>query len=121
MPPLRSCGAQSFKAKKMDIGARLAEFRQSWESTGCTVMSDGWTDDKGRSLINFLVQCTRGTMFVKSVDASARIKDATLLCELMDGFCYPLICTIVGLAEEPPVDKHDKCLIPVYQMIRLYV
>ena len=35
--------------------------------------------------------------------------------------CYPLICTIVGLAEEPPVDKHDKCLFPVYQMIRLCV
>ena len=26
--------------------------------------------------------------------------------------CYPLICTIVGLAEEPPFDKHDKCLCP---------
>ena len=24
--------------------------------------------------------------------------------------CYQLICTIVGLAEEPPFDKHDKCL-----------
>ena len=35
--------------------------------------------------------------------------------------CYPLICTIVGLAEEPPIDKHVQCLIPVYQLIRLYV
>ena len=33
--------------------------------------------------------------------------------------CCQLFCTIVGLAEEPPVDKHDKCLFPVYQMIRL--
>ena len=74
------------QAEKMDIGARLAEFKQSWESTGCTVMSDGWTDGKGRSLINFLVHCPRGTMFVKSVDASAHVKDAALLCELMDGF-----------------------------------
>ena len=24
--------------------------------------------------------------------------------------CYQLICTIVGLAEEPPFNKHDKCL-----------
>ena len=24
--------------------------------------------------------------------------------------CYQLICTIVGLAEEPPFDKHDTCL-----------
>ena len=48
-------------------------------------MSDGWTDGKGRNLINFLVHCPRGSMFVKSVDASAHVKEA-LLCELMDGF-----------------------------------
>ena len=24
--------------------------------------------------------------------------------------CYQLICTIVGLSEEPPFDKHDECL-----------
>ena len=70
------------QAKKINIGARLAKFRQSWESTGCTVMSDG----KDRSLINFLAHCPRCTMFVKSVDASTHVKDATLLCELMEGF-----------------------------------
>ena len=49
-------------------------------------MSDGWTDRKGRSLLNFLVHCPRGTMFIKSMDASTNVKDATLLCELMDAF-----------------------------------
>jgi hypothetical protein len=49
-------------------------------------MSDGWTDGKGRTLLNFLVHCPRGTMFLKSVDASTHVKDATLLCDLLDGF-----------------------------------
>jgi hypothetical protein len=49
-------------------------------------MSDGWTDGKGRTLLNFLVHCPKGTMFIKSVDASAHVKDATLLCELLHGF-----------------------------------
>ena len=49
-------------------------------------MSDGWIDSKGRSLINFLVHCPRGTMFIKSVGASTHVKDSALLCELMDGF-----------------------------------
>jgi hypothetical protein len=49
-------------------------------------MSDGWTDRKGRSLLNFLVHCPRSTMFIKSVDASTHVKDATLLCESMDAF-----------------------------------
>ena len=71
--------------KKKDISSRL-EFKKSWETTGCTVMSNGWTDGKGRTLVNFLVHCPRGTMFVKSIDASTHVKDAALLCELMDGF-----------------------------------
>jgi hypothetical protein len=49
-------------------------------------MLDGWTDGKGRTLLNFLVHCPRGTMFLKSVDASAYVKDATLLCDLLYGF-----------------------------------
>jgi hypothetical protein len=72
--------------EKVDCTSRLEELKASWEITGCTVMSDGWTDQKGRTLLNFLVNCPRGTMFIKSVDASAHVKDATLLCELLDGF-----------------------------------
>lgn len=72
--------------EKNDCTARLAEFRASWEHTGCTVMSDGWTDQKGRTLLNFLVSCPKGIMFMKSVDASAHIKDVHTLCELLDLF-----------------------------------
>jgi len=49
-------------------------------------MSDGWTDQKGRTLINFLVSCPKGTVFIKYVDASAQIKDARTLCDLLDVF-----------------------------------
>ena len=48
-------------------------------------MFDGWTDGKGRSILNFLDNFPRGTMFIKSIDASAYVKDAQLLCELLDG------------------------------------
>jgi len=70
------------QAKKKDINVRLAKFKESWEIFGCKVMSDGWIDGKGRTLINFLVHYPKGTMFIKSVDASTHVKDATLLCEL---------------------------------------
>lgn len=50
------------------------------------MISDGWTNGKGRTLINFLVNCPRVTIFIKTVDALAHVKDATLLCELIDGF-----------------------------------
>ena len=48
-------------------------------------MCDGWLDAKGRTLLNFLVQFPKGTMFIKSVNASTQVKEATLLCELLDG------------------------------------
>jgi hypothetical protein len=49
-------------------------------------MSDGWTNQKDKTLLNFLVKCPKGTMFIKYVDASPHVKDTTLLCELLDGF-----------------------------------
>eukprot|EP00253_Pinus_taeda_P004546 PITA_04546 len=72
--------------EKTDCTSRLEKFRASWEHTGCTIMSDGWTDQKGTTLLNFLVICPKGTMLMKFVDASAHIKDARLLCELLDLF-----------------------------------
>ncbi|GJW35574.1 uncharacterized protein Tco_0058494 [Tanacetum coccineum] len=45
-------------------------FRPQWQKYGCSIMSDFWTDGKGRSLINFLVNCPTGTIFLKSTDAS---------------------------------------------------
>ena len=53
---------------------------------GCSIMSDGWTDRKNRTLINFMVNCPNGTMFVKSVDASAYMKTGEKVYELLDSF-----------------------------------
>ncbi|CAL0299670.1 unnamed protein product [Lupinus luteus] len=45
-------------------------------------MADGWTDCTRRTLINFLVYCPKGTVFIKSVDASYASKTADLLFKL---------------------------------------
>lgn len=41
----------------------LTDFKLSWAKSGCTIMSDGWSDGKNRTIINFLVSCPQGTMF----------------------------------------------------------
>jgi hypothetical protein len=61
------------------IDEYLKSFKESWTKTGCTIMSDGWSDGKNHTIINFLVSCPQGTMFLKSVDASDKVKDANLL------------------------------------------
>ena len=78
------------QAKKQDINSRLAELKKTWEVTGCTMISDGWTDRKGRTLLNFLVHCPKGTMFIKSLDASEHIKDVAMICEFLDGFIWEI-------------------------------
>ena len=42
-------------------------------------MSDGWTDQRGKTIINFVIACPKGTMFLKSIDASSHVKDAHLI------------------------------------------
>ena len=47
-------------------------------------MCDGWTDNKQRTLINFLIYCPHRILFVKPVDASDIVKEATNLFRLLD-------------------------------------
>ena len=42
---------------------------------GCTIMCDEWTDPTKLSIINFMVYLKGNIIFVKSVDASDKIKD----------------------------------------------
>ncbi|KAI9166178.1 hypothetical protein LWI28_027536 [Acer negundo] len=62
----------------------VEEVKQTWRKTRVSIMSDGWKDMRGRQLINFLVNNPKGTVFLKSVDASDAIKDARLLFNLLD-------------------------------------
>jgi hypothetical protein len=65
-----------------DIKQQIEEYRKIWKNTGCTLMADGWTDRCRRTLINFLVYCPEGTVFIKSVDASQHSKTADMLFKL---------------------------------------
>ena len=62
----------------------MDSYREAWAKVGCTIMSDGWTDNRQRTLINFMVYCPQGISFVKSIDASDIVKDANNLFLLFD-------------------------------------
>ncbi|GAV66656.1 DUF659 domain-containing protein, partial [Cephalotus follicularis] len=53
--------------------------RSNWENNGCTIMTDSWTDNRQRTLINFLVYYPAALTFIKYVDASDAMKDAPTL------------------------------------------
>ncbi|XP_058741686.1 uncharacterized protein LOC131614076 [Vicia villosa] len=47
-------------------------------------MSDGWTDQKRRTIINFLVNSPMGTLFLKSIDASRISKTSDKVFKMLD-------------------------------------
>ena len=58
-----------------DMEAYVNIQREKWKTYGCTIMSDGWTGPTKLSIINFMVYSKGSTIFLKSVDASDKIKD----------------------------------------------
>jgi len=75
----------SYLKKAVDnVQQCLQKYKTDWEKWGCTLMCDGWTDGKGRSLTNFLVNSPSGTVFLKSIDTSDVIKDGKKMFELLD-------------------------------------
>ncbi|KAK3231279.1 hypothetical protein Dsin_003160 [Dipteronia sinensis] len=57
-----------------------------WKAYGCSILSDGWMDRRERTVINFLVNSPRGSVFVESVDAPAYAKTGEKIFELLSQF-----------------------------------
>lgn len=70
------------KVKKQTDQLRT-KHESAWKKYGCTLMSDGWTDRRGRHLINFLANSPDGTFFMGSVDASSESHDHLMLADLL--------------------------------------
>ena len=68
----------------------MKEYEKDQNEFGCTLMCDGWTDKRGRTLINFLVNSPKGTVFIKSIDASDCVKDGVMMSDLLYGWVYTI-------------------------------
>jgi Protein of unknown function (DUF 659) len=84
LPTYHEARVTFLKEEVKDVHEMLGRYKKEWGKIGCTLMSDGWTDGKNRSIINFLINSPMGTVFLKSVDASSYFKDAKKLFELID-------------------------------------
>ncbi|KAL0303089.1 UNVERIFIED_CONTAM: hypothetical protein Sradi_6177000 [Sesamum radiatum] len=59
-----------FKDAVKEMREYVKKIRSSWADTGCSILLDGWTDAKGRHLINTLVDSPKGTVYLCSFDIS---------------------------------------------------
>ena len=62
----------------------LLDVKHDWKVYGCSIMSDGWRNQKKLQSLIFLVYCPRGAMFLKSLDVSSLTKDVNTLFKLFD-------------------------------------
>ncbi|KAE8725643.1 hypothetical protein F3Y22_tig00008276pilonHSYRG00006 [Hibiscus syriacus] len=62
------------------------ELKTHWKQLGATLMCDGWTNSLNQMhIINFIVYCSKGTAFWKSVDiSSVRSRDVEFYYNLLD-------------------------------------
>ena len=70
------------KNAKKEIQLLVNSYHQIWVKVGCTIVGNGWTNNKQRTIINFLIYCPQGILFAKPVDASNIVKNATNLFRL---------------------------------------
>ena len=62
----------------------IEDQKKEWKKYGCTILSDGWTDGRSKTIINFLVVCKDDVVFWKSVDASNKVKNAATLALMLE-------------------------------------
>ncbi|KAH7515227.1 hypothetical protein FEM48_Zijuj10G0004600 [Ziziphus jujuba var. spinosa] len=58
------------QAEVKEMQEYVKNIRKSWATTGCSILLDGWVDEKGRHLVSFLVDCPQGPMYLNSYDIS---------------------------------------------------
>ncbi|XP_026453991.1 uncharacterized protein LOC113355369 isoform X2 [Papaver somniferum] len=99
----------------------VREIVDSWGTTGCSILLDGWTDGKGRDLINFVVDSPKGPIFMKSADVSDIVGDVDAMIALLIGVIEEVgvqnVVQIVSYTTLGSVDVAGKKLTEKYRTI----
>ncbi|GKV30763.1 hypothetical protein SLEP1_g39543 [Rubroshorea leprosula] len=75
--PLLKCAVK-------EVNEWLLSLKSTWSTNGCSIMADGWTNQRQQPIINFLVYCPRGSMFLKSIDTFGLTEDVEILERMFD-------------------------------------
>lgn len=82
-----------------NVNRLLEPIRGTWREKGVSIVSDDWSDPQRRPLINIIISCDCGPMFVKVVDCSGEVKNsefiASLLSKVIDDVGHQNVVQIV--------------------------
>lgn len=57
---------------------------EEWKKSGCSIMTDAWSDRKRRSIMNLCVNCKLGTTFLSSIESSADAHTGKYIFDFVD-------------------------------------
>ncbi|CAL9753708.1 uncharacterized protein LOC103985488 [Musa acuminata AAA Group] len=104
-----------------EVLKHVEDVKQSWGRTGCSILLDGWIDQKGRSLIIFLVNCPLGTIFLRSVDASNAVEDPDalflLICDAIEEVGVEYVVQVVAHETSDCMEATGKRIMEKYRSI----
>ncbi|KAJ9553011.1 hypothetical protein OSB04_017056 [Centaurea solstitialis] len=70
-PPTRYEMGDTYLKKEVEkTKSTLKKYQDEWKSSGCTIMTDAWSDRKRRSIMNLCVNSRLGTVFLSSKEFS---------------------------------------------------
>jgi len=73
------------KKEVEDTKKAMAKHKQEWAQKGCSILSDLWPDSTvQKDIVNFLVNSTKGSDFIRSMDVSDVVKDGNLVFKILD-------------------------------------
>jgi predicted HAD superfamily phosphohydrolase YqeG len=71
------------RAKKK-VANLFKSHEEQWAMIGCSLMTDAWTDNRARGVMNLVVHSAKGICFLDSVDCSLVKKNGKYIFELVD-------------------------------------
>ncbi|KAM0906231.1 hypothetical protein ACQ4PT_016912 [Festuca glaucescens] len=83
-PTAYEMGGPFLQKRKRKLMESFKNHHDAWSSTGCTVMTDAWTDKRSRGVMNLVVHSATRALFLDSVDCSSIKKDGKYIFELVD-------------------------------------
>ncbi|KAG8369343.1 hypothetical protein BUALT_Bualt14G0001500 [Buddleja alternifolia] len=84
VPPGYNALRTTLLAKERRRVESSLEFTKStWNSTGVTLVCDGWSDPQRRPLINFMAISENGTMFIRAINCEGEYKDKWFISRLI--------------------------------------
>lgn len=99
----------------------VREIQSSWTSTGCSILLDGWEDSIGRSLLNVLAACPKGTVFIRSADISGFDQDSDSLLVFLEDVLKEVgvknVVQIITYSTSDWMENVGKQLMEKYKML----